>query len=87
MNLYEDLKKYTQWAFGWVSVFIVLVGVLSATPIGRDDTDPGSWGARSSLAPRTDSLTGCQYLETSRGGLTPRRDRDGKHVGCKEALK
>lgn len=31
----------------------------------------------------TDSRTGCQYLESLNGGLTPRLDRDGKHVGCR----
>lgn len=46
-------------------------------------SDPGQWGQRSGLMPRTDSRTGCQYLEAMSGGLTPRLDRDGRHIGCR----
>ena len=30
----------------------------------------------------TDAQTGCQYLSKG-NGLTPRLDREGKHLGCK----
>ena len=83
MSLYEDLKRYTYWLSQIICAAWVVFWMIGITPLGRDDSDPGRWGARSNLAPRTDSLTGCQYLETARGGLTPRLDRDGKHVGCR----
>lgn len=47
----------------------------------RDDTDPA--GGRSGMHLRTDALTGCQYLSEPRGGITPRVDRSGRHMGCK----
>ena len=48
----------------------------------RDDTD--SKIARSDLKLHTDHGTGCQYLSALRGGVTPRIDEHGKHMGCFE---
>lgn len=31
----------------------------------------------------TDTETGCQYMATRNGGITPRIDADGIHMGCK----
>lgn len=81
--MYEDLKRYTRWLGGWVLVGYFLVVMVGKSPMGRDDSDPGQWGQRSGLMPRTDSRTGCQYLEGTRGGLTPRLDHNGRHVGCR----
>jgi hypothetical protein len=79
----EELKKYTRWLAGW-AVFVYLAGVLlSQTPLNRDDSDPGDWGRRSGLVPRVDYLTGCQYLQTTGGGITPRLDKAGTHIGCR----
>lgn len=47
--------------------------------LAKDDTDPPT--GRSGLILLTDAKTGCQYL--SRGGLTPRLDASGKHMGCR----
>ena len=47
-----------------------------------DDTDHPS-GERSNMALRTDHGTGCQYLETLWGGITPRLNSDGKQI-CEE---
>lgn len=81
--MYEDLKRYTKWLGGWLLIAYWLAFVIGKSPVGRDDTDPGQWGSRSGVVPRTDSLTGCQYLEAGSGGLTPRLDRDGKQIGCR----
>lgn len=48
--------------------------------LGGDDTD--STGKRSGLGLCTDHGTGCQYLESRFGGLSPRLDASGRHV-CK----
>lgn len=81
--MYEDLKRYTRWLGGWLLLTYFLIVLIGKSPAARDDTDPGQWGARSGVVPRTDSLTGCQYLEAGNGGLTPRLDGGGKHVGCR----
>lgn len=47
----------------------------------RDDSDPPD--GRSGLRPLTDNLTGCQYLKTPGGGITPRLDGRGRQVGCR----
>lgn len=52
------------------------------TDIGRDDTDPPA--GRSDMKIMTDHLTGCQYLMSSRGGLTPRLDENGKQMCVKK---
>lgn len=79
----EDLKEWTMWMLRYAVIVVVLGFAVSVSPFGRDNSDPGQWGARSQLAPRTDALTGCQYLETRGGGLAPRVDSEGRHVGCK----
>ena len=83
MNL-NDWKSLLRYVFNHVFWALVLVGLASSTPIGRDDADPGQWGARSGMRLHTDSLTGCQYLANPSGGITARVDRAGKHVGCGE---
>lgn len=52
------------------------------TDIGRDDTDPPN--NRSNLLILTDHATGCQYLTSARGGLTPRLDESGKQICVKK---
>lgn len=42
--------------------------------------------SKSNLQTHSDSLTGCQYLESPRGGLTPRLDHNGNHICTKPAL-
>jgi hypothetical protein len=71
-----------------VNLFFYAVGlgvfafaVSSCTDQEKDNTDP--LDGRSGLYLRTDSLTGCQYLSEPRGGITPRPDGAGRHVGCK----
>jgi len=46
----------------------------------KDDTDSNE--KRSGMALRTDNATGCQYLESQRGGITPRLSKGGIHHGC-----
>lgn len=53
-------------AFGWID--------------GAYDATDGPNGERSNMALRTDHGTGCQYLETLWGGITPRMGPDGKQV-------
>lgn len=82
-NMFEDLKRYTRWLVGWIVVTYFFVALIGKSPLARDNSDPGDWGQRSGLNPRTDNLTGCQYLEAVNGGLTPRLDGAGRHIGCK----
>ena len=49
--------------------------------IGWDDTD-GS--VRSQMIIRIDHGTGLQYLESQKGGLTPRLDQQGQHMRATE---
>ena len=79
----NEAKQYTSWFFWRLTIFYFIVVLVGKTPIGRDDSDPSDWGARSGFIVRTDSKTECQYLETS-GGITPRLDRYGNHVGCRQ---
>ena len=65
-----------------LALAIIVIGSLAEfTPFGRDDSDPTKgWGARSGLKIYTDHRTGCQYLSTASGGLTPRLDKHGQHI-------
>lgn len=79
----EDLKAWSWWLWRFFVLVLLCTVAIEMTPLGRDDSDPAQWGNRSNLKPRTDALTGCQYLEARGGGITPRVDVDGRHVGCK----
>lgn len=76
------------WWFGFMFTggALSVIGICVATAMAfqflapTDETDGA--GARSQMALRVDHGTGCQYLESSRGSLTPRMGRDGKQV-CK----
>lgn len=80
----ETLKEYTRWVAKWVLFGIFVSWLINQMPFGRDNTDePGWFGKRSGVTPTIDRATGCQYLRTSDGGITPRLDFDGRQVGCK----
>ena len=64
-----------------IGVVTLVAGIIFAlwpAQYARDDTDPPE--DRSGMALYTDAKTGCQYLGSSRGGITLRLDRDGKHI-------
>jgi len=83
MIFFDGLKRWTLWLCGWLIVGLVVTTLLGLTPLGRDNSDAGAWGARSGMEPMTDALTGCQYLRVPGGGITPRMDGNGKQVGCR----
>lgn len=79
----EDLKKFTTWLVRWCMAAIGVAFLIGLTPIGRDDSDRQGWGdGRSGVTPVIDARTGCQYLRTSDGGITPRNGADGHQLGC-----
>jgi hypothetical protein len=61
---------------------IATVGLVAlwrvSTIIPRDSTDPPN--ERSGLILRIDHMTGCHYIGTPFGGITPRLDSDGQHI-------
>ena len=66
----------------WVFLFVFIIGL--CTFPAYDDTDDKVNGTRSGMVLYTDNLTGCQYLKAGLiGGITPRLDVNGNHVGCK----
>lgn len=67
----ERLANLLYWSILIIAAINIMFGVLSS----RDDTDAP--GERSGLRPYTDHGTGCQYLATSDGALTPRLGSDG----------
>jgi hypothetical protein len=75
----EGLKRFflpVAWIF--LSVFILSVIWNNWIPLAKDDTDPVK--GRSGMEVLVDNRTGCQYLATSTGGLTPRLDTMGGPV-------
>ncbi len=78
----DDSKNFTTWLAGIFLVGWIINAFVSAAITDRDDSDPLE-GPLSNMAVRTDALTGCQYLETKSGGITPRLDASGEQVGCR----
>jgi hypothetical protein len=85
IDVLETLKRWTRWIFKWSVILLVIEWAIGLTPIGRDDSDSGSWGGgRSGMKVMTDALTGCQYLSVPGAGITPRLDGYWRHVGCRK---
>jgi hypothetical protein len=65
----------------WLLVLIV-VGVLSVAlaPYASTDATDRDARHRSSFTLRTDYGSGCQYLESDKGFLTPRMGGDGRQI-------
>lgn len=55
-----------------VAILAAFALVLSKLPAGSD----------SLLSVEVDEATGCEYLVSSAGGVTPRMDSDYMHMGC-----
>ena len=87
MTNQEIRRVGTHFAFGvifaaslWLAFALIAQAGIDALGWRHlDDTDSAS-GDRSGVKPRIDYGTGCQYLETAGGGITPRLGRDGKQV-------
>ena len=74
MDIYNQIKKDVG---NFLMLFIIIALAYSCSSIGRDTTDGKR---RSGVELRIDALTGCHYLEGTRGGLTPRLDANGNHI-------
>lgn len=76
------MMKAAKWlAIGYF--IIVAIGWFSGD-FDRDSTDGAK---RSGLKLHTDAQTGCQYLSTAGGGVTPRISAGGQHYGCKQLIR
>ena len=66
-----------------IYVIVVVVMYLGGSIFqSYDDTDDAANGERSGVALITDHGTGCEYLQSSQGHLTPRLNSDGNQI-CK----
>ena len=75
--------SYLFGVLGGLLIAMLFAGVISfgnSSPL--DSTDDHVTGARSQMRILVDHGTGCQYLKTASGGLTPRLDAQGKPM-CK----
>lgn len=77
-------EKLAKLVYEWLWIFIFFataVFFVGLTPYSKDDTDIPGWGMhKSGVIPVKDHKTGCQYLRTSGGGITPRMDTNGNHI-------
>jgi nitrogen fixation-related uncharacterized protein len=74
----EKLAKMIYRAWIFVGLLVVVAFLFGVFVPSFDDTDAP--GERSGLRPYTDHGTGCQYLSTSDGALTPRLGADGRPI-------
>ena len=58
-------------------LFILIITIIISIPIDSTDMSKSN---RSGMSLYIDNLTGCHYLSTLFGGLTPRMDRNGNHI-------
>lgn len=82
MNWQKTVFYGASAVFAWWVWLNVAHGIVSyTTPL--DDSDR-SHSVRSGLGVKTDHMTGCQYLVTKWGGITPRLDGAGRQVCRKD---
>ena len=93
MSTREERERWRNSAFHATFGVFVFIGISLAVAgfiergmkafgadMAYDETDDVANHTRSNLALRTDHGTGCQYLATSLGGITPRLGPDGKQI-------
>jgi len=84
LNSYQQFKKdFKDFIMYFVFGIIFWVTIANLFEIGYDSTD--SEEGRSGLRLFTDDLTGCQYLGTAMGGITPRLNEESQHICDEEA--
>lgn len=72
----------SKYPYAWLVFFVAAVSITVASVLAdHDDTDPPDGSSGMSLY--TDAATGCQYLGSIHGGITPRLTPLGKHMGCR----
>lgn len=79
MEIYKQIKKDIRF---WLTIYFVIFAIVQSVyyffDLGKDDSDSAE--SRSNMSVRTDHKTGCQYLESSKGDLTPRLQKDGTQM-------
>lgn len=79
-NIAKGLAEGAQRIAAAIAVAALILWAMSELwPADRDATDPAE-GERSGMRLYTDAQTGCQYLATSGGSLTPRLSATGEHI-------
>lgn len=77
----QGIKGAISWLCACLFVGVLLSALAGAAVNhfgSRDSSDTAD--ERSNLHVRTDALTGCQYLETANGSITPRIDSHGTPI-------
>ena len=62
----------------WIWVIIIFIVIVFVCDRPKDSTDSPT--GRSNMGLHIDNLTGCHYLSTLFGGMTPRLDKHGNHM-------
>lgn len=78
------MKGFAIGAATVVGIVLLVWGIHWLVWLSATDADDPSKYRLSGLTPMTDHRTGCQYLETFLGALTPRLDVTGKPI-CGES--
>jgi len=74
------LVEFGKWMLLGFGIVFVLGWAVQQLGYGWDSTDNRGAGLHSNMRLRTDYGTGCQYLESRDGALTPRLNRAGRQV-------
>jgi hypothetical protein len=74
----ETYKQFKKDVLIGAMVLLVINAIYCLFDLSKDDSDSNE--KRSNMNVRTDYKTGCQYLESSKGELTPRLQKDGTHL-------
>ena len=79
-GVYRGLRKLFDMLAMYAAAIIAITFAVDFFDLrARDSTDPVT-GDRSGMTVLTDAMTGCQYLTTANGGLTPRNGENGFQV-------
>lgn len=83
----KGLEDFYSYLVTWIIIFLLVFSAFLYFQ-GRydhDSTDNGD--KRSGLILSIDAFTGCHYLSTGRGGITPRLNKAGRHICTGQEIK
>ena len=76
----EFIKAFDPIIISLGTIFGIMLFAAFATDDNRKASNTDGLGYRSGVTLFTDQITGCQYLRTSEGSITPRLNAQGKQL-------
>lgn len=78
----KEIKMGKLISIGVIIITVILLAILSCIIIVKESPASSPLSHSRYVQMFVDPEYGCQYLTTMDGGITPRKNLEGEHVGC-----